>query len=68
MANKDIVDIGEHDPFSADLTGLEAPMPLEGQPPAAANAAVALTQLHQWDSDFVSPPNVRITLGQICSL
>ena len=58
-----VVDLNEHDPFSEDLTGLGAPMPLEGQVPAAANAAVALTQLHGWDSDFVSVPdgtNIKI--------
>ena len=42
------------DPFAADLTGLGPHLPVEAQPPAAAHAAVALTQLHDWPSDFVS--------------
>ncbi|RMZ84640.1 hypothetical protein DV737_g1212, partial [Chaetothyriales sp. CBS 132003] len=47
-----LLDLGDHDPYS-DLTGLDAPSgPLDTQPPAAANAAVALTQLHHWDSDL----------------
>lgn len=41
------------DPFAADLTGLEPQLPVEAQP-GAANAAVALAQLHDWPSDFVS--------------
>ena len=42
------------DPFSADLGGFGSQLPVEAQPPAAAHAAVALTQLHDWPSDFVS--------------
>jgi hypothetical protein len=42
------------DPFAADLTGFGPSLPVEAQPPATANAAVALAQLHDWPSDFVS--------------
>ena len=40
---------------------------LTAQPPAAANAAVALTQMHNWDSDFVSIHRVTtsITAGTV---
>ena len=51
-----VVDIGEHGAFHEDFSGLGASMPLEGQPPTATNAAVALTQLHGWENDFVSCP------------
>ena len=53
-AKQPIADASEHDALLGDLDGLGGHMPMTGQPPAAANAAVALTQLHQWDSDFVS--------------
>ncbi|KIX05793.1 uncharacterized protein Z518_03765 [Rhinocladiella mackenziei CBS 650.93] len=39
-------DASDHTPL------LEQPATLTGQPPATANAAVALAQLHNWDSDF----------------
>ena len=42
------------DPFAADLAGFGPQLPVEAQPPATANAAVALAQLHDWPSDFVS--------------
>lgn len=38
---------------------------MTGQPPAAANAAVALTQLHQWETDFVSIPVEAATSQQV---
>lgn len=33
---------------------LSGVVPQEGNGPATANAAVALAQLHNWDSDYVS--------------
>lgn len=42
------------DPYTADLAGFGPQLPVEAQPPATANAAVALAQLHDWPSDFVS--------------
>jgi len=45
-------DASEHGPLLGELDTLGGTVPLTGQPPAAANAAVALTQLHQWESDF----------------
>jgi len=38
--------------YGADISAPNTPRIFEGQPPAAANAAVALTQLHDWNSDF----------------
>ena len=52
--NETSADASEQDIYAADISSPNTPRLLEGQPPAAANAAVALTQLHDWPSDFVS--------------
>lgn len=65
-------DASEHDPYASDLHGFDPGIPVPGQPPAAANAAVALTQLGHWDTDFVSDIKMRIdqysypTTGCLC--
>lgn len=58
MAMLSITIDSSEDPFGADLSGFGPHMPVEAQPPAAANAAVALAQLHDWPSDFVSIPRL----------
>lgn len=45
-------DASDQDPLLRDLDNLGGHMPLTVQPPGAANAAVALTQLHHWESEF----------------
>lgn len=41
---------------------------MTAQPPAAANAAVALAQMHNWDSDFVSIDRERsMSTNQNCT-
>lgn len=42
------------EPQLIDTSLGESPQLIETQGPATANAAVALTQLHNWDSDYVS--------------
>ena len=54
MTDNATADASEHDIYAADISAPNTPRLLEGQPPAAANAAVALAQLHDWTSDFVS--------------
>lgn len=44
-------DLSEIDPYMADLSAIEQPVVSENQP-TAAHAAVALSQLHSWDSDY----------------
>lgn len=49
-----IADLSEQDPYGADISAPITPAVYEGQVPSATGAAVALAQLHNWDSDYVS--------------
>jgi hypothetical protein len=56
-------DASEHDFYGADISAPATPGNIEGSLPAAANAAVALAQLHHqlgpdWDSDAVRFPEL----------
>jgi hypothetical protein len=59
--NRVTADASDHNPLLGDLDVLGGHIPLPGQP-GAANAAVALTQLHQWESDFVSSSRITMSL------
>ena len=59
-----IADASEQDIYAADISSPDTPRILEGQAPAAANAAVALAQLHDWTSDFVSTLELRISTSK----
>jgi hypothetical protein len=62
--NKIIADASDHNPLLGDLDVLGSHIPLPGQP-GAANAAVALTQMHQWDPDFVSVERSATVLDRL---
>jgi hypothetical protein len=58
------VDASEPDFYGADISAPATPGNIEGSLPAAANAAVALAQLHHqlgpdWDSDAVRFPELQ---------
>lgn len=54
IAKPHTADLSEDNPYLQDISMVEQPGMFEGQVPSAANAAVALAQLHSWDSDYVS--------------
>jgi hypothetical protein len=49
----DIANASDHDPLLGDLDGMGGHIPFTG-PPGSSGAAVALSQMNQWDTDFVS--------------
>jgi hypothetical protein len=64
LLKMEAVDASEPDFYGADISAPATPGNIEGSLPAAANAAVALAQLHHqlgpdWDSDAVSFPELQ---------